>query len=377
MNHFYIGRPSHSVGFIAGSFNESVRKVIVDDGYAYVFGFFTTYRGIDAKYMAKISIATGNLDSTFNVSTGFNGPVLDAVLDGGYLYIVGGFESYKGTTRNGIAKVSTTDASVDSGFNSATAFNRGSELPDRIAISGSYLYVIGSFFTYKGTSRGGIAQISKTDASLGSYFSGTGFNMSADCLTVDGTDLYVAGAFDTYTNTSGLTGLAKFDLTSGSLVTDGWDTGLFTEIPTRYPYSILCVGNYLYLVGNFTTYKGTTRNGIVKVSKSTAAMDATFDPATGFASGPLALASDGTDLYAGGGFTSYNGTSAVRVAKLSLSDASIDESFTTATGANSTVRTLALGGSSLFIGGDFTTFKGAVRNRMTRVSSSDATNNSY
>lgn len=375
MNHFYIGRPSH-VGFIAGSFNGAVYKVIVDDGYAYVFGAFTEYRGVAAKYMAKISIATGNLDSTFNVSTGVNGVVFDAVLDGGYLYIVGGFESYKGTTRNGIAKVSATDASVDSTFDSATAFNSESELPQRIAISGSYLYVIGSFFTYKGTSRGSIVQISKTDASLGSYFSGTGFNISADCLTVDGTDLYVAGAFDTYTNTPGLTGLAKFDLTSGSLVTDGWNTGLFTEIPTKYPQSILCVGNYLYLGGNFTTYKGTTRNGIVKVSKSSAALGSAFDPSTGFNNEPIALASDGSSLYAGGTFTSYNGTSAVRVAKLSLSDASLDSSFSTEAGANSTVRTIALDGSSVYLGGSFTAYKGATRNYLTRISTSDATNNS-
>jgi len=66
----------------------------------------------------------------------------------------------------------------------------------------------------------------------------------------------------------------------------------------------------------------------------------------------------------GGDFTAVNGVNVNRLARLN-SDGSVDLSFNPGGGANATVRALALDGTSLVVGGDFTgpSFGAAVTNK--------------
>jgi len=131
-------------------------------------------------------------------------------------------------------------------------------------------------------------------------------------------------------------------------------------------------GTDLYLGGQFTTYKGTTRERVCKVNSSTAALDTTFDSASGASSTVYALALDGTGLYLGGQFTTYKGTTRERICKVNSSTAALDTTFDSASGAGSIVQALALDGSDLYLGGSFTTYKAWARARITRVDTSTA-----
>jgi hypothetical protein len=74
-----------------------------------------------------------------------------------------------------------------------------------------------------------------------------------------------------------------------------------------------------------------------------------------------AMAYDGTNLYAGGSFTSAGGVSANRIAKWN------GTTWTNlGSGLNSTVRALLLRGSDLYVAGDFTTAGGGTANNIAR-----------
>ncbi len=82
----------------------------------------------------------------------------------------------------------------------------------------------------------------------------------------------------------------------------------------------------------------------------------------------VAVQSDGKVLI-GGTFTTYNGTSRGYVARLN-SDGSLDTAFATGAGANSQVNSVAVqSDGKILIGGDFTTYNGTSRVRVARLNS--------
>jgi hypothetical protein len=119
-------------------------------------------------------------------------------------------------------------------------------------------------------------------------------------------------------------------------------------------------GSSIYAGGFFSEYKGSgagTVNHIAKLDKSSGALDTTFSPATnGFSLFVLELATDGTSLYVGGPFTAYKGVanSANRIAKLNLSSGAIDTTFSpvgaTFNGFDQPINAFAFNGSQLFVG---------------------------
>jgi uncharacterized delta-60 repeat protein len=108
--------------------------------------------------------------------------------------------------------------------------------------------------------------------------------------------------------------------------------------------------------GFFTTYNGTSRNRIARLNAD-GTLDTGFNPGTG-ADGvirTLALQADGKVLI-GGDFIAYNGTSRPRIARVNT-DGTLDMGFTVGTGADSRVQSFALQpDGKVLIGGQFTTY---------------------
>src|SRR6185436_3468099 len=103
-------------------------------------------------------------------------------------------------------------------------------------------------------------------------------------------------------------------------------------------------------------------NNIVKLDDVTFVLDTTFSPSVnGFNDQVLALATSGTSLYVGGDFTAYRGVvaSANRIAKLSLASGAIDTTFCPVglNGFDARVRTLATVAGDVYVGGEFLTYK--------------------
>jgi uncharacterized delta-60 repeat protein len=123
----------------------------------------------------------------------------------------------------------------------------------------------------------------------------------------------------------------------------------------------------IIIVGNLTTYNGTSRNRIARLNTD-GTLDTTFNPGTGANVQVISttLQSDGK-IIIGGNFTTYNGTSINRIARLNT-DGTLDATFNPGTGASGAVRNITLqSDGKMIIGGDFTTYNGTSRNRIARL----------
>ena len=120
----------------------------------------------------------------------------------------------------------------------------------------------------------------------------------------------------------------------------------------------------LWVVGYFQVYQSTNTFNIVKINTD-GSLDTSFVGTNGIVR-TIAQDSSGK-IYIGGDFTTYSGTSVNRIAKLN-NDGTLDSSFTIGTGFNNSVYEIKIDSSNnVFVGGDFTTYSGATRNRMVKL----------
>jgi hypothetical protein len=119
--------------------------------------------------------------------------------------------------------------------------------------------------------------------------------------------------------------------------------------------------------GTFTALGSTARNRLAAVDVSTGAVDSAFDPSANNAVYALATSSDGGRVYAGGLLSSVNGTSRDRLAAIDASTGEVDPSWNPK--ANSTVTSLALSpdGRRVYAGGGFTRVGSTTRNRLASI----------
>src|SRR5205814_1510611 len=118
----------------------------------------------------------------------------------------------------------------------------------------------------------------------------------------------------------------------------------------------------------------TGRNGIARIN-SDGSLDSSFDPGSGANNevDGIAVQDDGKILI-GGLFTTYNGTARNRIARIN-SDGSLDPSFDPGSGANNPVFSLALQpDSKVLVVGQFTSFNGTSVKRIARLNSETLVN---
>ncbi len=309
----------------------------------------------------------------FSVGTGFNSNVLPLALQPDGKILVGGtFTNYNGTTRNGIARL-TTDGGLDGTFlPTGSGLNSGLET---LAVQPNGKILVGGYFTtYNGTARSRIARLN-ADGSLdttfdpGSGFDGTVFELA---LQPDG-KVVAGGSFNNYNGTA-RNRIARLNA-DGSLDTTfdpgtGIATGLINTLAVQ-PDGKIVVG------GGFTSYNGTARNRIARLNAD-GSLDTTFDPGTGsnkviFS---LILQPDGRVLIAGG-FTAYNGTARRRIARLNT-NGSLDTSFNSSIGCDSTADGLAIQpNGKILVGGFFNNYNGTARNRVVRINADGSLDTSF
>lgn len=269
----------------------------------------------------------GSLDRSFNKNDlGFNyGDQADnaiftsAVQSDGKIIIGGDFTAYNGTSRNHIARLNA-DGSLDNSFNPGT----GAYFTIRaISIQSDGKIIIGGdFTTYNGVSRNHIARINANGSLDYTFSPGTGANAIVRTISIQ-TDgkIVITGDFTAFN------GWTRNYITR--LNTDG--SLDFSFIPgngaTNYiPASAIQNDGKIIIGGDFTSYNGTSRNRIARL-KSTGSIDSTFNPGSG-ANGTVetvVVQNDGK-IIIGGKFTTYNGTSSDHVARLNT-DGSLDLTF--------------------------------------------------
>ena len=149
-----------------------------------------------------------------------------------------------------------------------------------------------------------------------------------------------------------------------------WNTGAgFNSVV----FSIAVQADQKILVGgNFTTYSGSTKNYIARLNTNgTVDTGSSWNQGAGFNNivQPLAIQAD-QKILVGGSFTTYSGSGATRIARLNT-NGTVDtgSSWNTGTGFSSNVSTLALepGTGKILVGGGFTSYSGSTANRIARL----------
>ncbi len=129
----------------------------------------------------------------------------------------------------------------------------------------------------------------------------------------------------------------------------------------------------IYVGGEFTAYNGTSSSRVIRLN-SDGSIDAGFAVGTGFNNivRSIAVATDGSgDIYVGGDFSAYNGTNSSRIIRLN-SDGSIDAGFNVGTGFDGRVRSIVVatdGSGDIYAGGEFDVYNATNSSRVIRLNS--------
>src|SRR6266849_5979537 len=309
----------------------------------YVAGGFTQIGSVAINGLAKI-LPNGRPDPNWNPRP--NGIIYMLIASANTLYVGGFFSSIGGQPRNNIA-------ALDASTGLATDWNPDpSGIPPYppivylIFVSGNTVYAGGLLSAIGGQPRYNLAAL---DVSTGLA---TDWNPhaigSVYSLAINGKTLYAAGAFNSIGGQP-RSGIAALDASTG-LATD-WNPNPNTGI-TRLAIN----GDAVYAGGGFTSLGGQNRNLLAAVDPSTGrATDWNPNPEPGHEGLQYtiisSLALSGSTIYVGGFFASVGGQSRNNIAAL---DASSGLATVWNPNANQWVQSLAVSGDTVYAGGYFT-----------------------
>jgi hypothetical protein len=357
-----------------------------DGSIIYVGGRFTVIGGQPRISIAALN-AGGPLDGTatltFNPSaTGTGAGVVNALaISGSNLYVGGSFNTIGGQPRNNIAALSLgvpLDGVAVPGFNPSPSYSGCAACGSiaALAVSGSTVYAGGLFDTIGGKPRNYLAGLNAADGMATPFNPSPNGNLFAVAVSSDGSIIYVSGGFRSSNGSPSIGGQARNYAAAVNAI-DGTATG-FNPNPNAIVTAFGVSPSAIYLGGYFSSLGGVVRNSIAAIS-ATDGTATSFDPnAAGFNGGTAtvyALAVSGSTVYAGGYFGSIGGQPRASIAALSVADGSAtswDPSAHYFTGP-AVIETLAVAGSTIYTGGVFTTIGGQTRNNLAALSAADGT----
>lgn len=329
------------------------------DGQVVVGGDFLLADHLPRQSLARIK-TDGTVDEGWNPTP--DGVVQNLIVAGESLYVAGSFKHIGGQTRDGLAKVSlaTTDR-ADALWDPNPQPPGGSVR--LLAAPGFHVYVGGDFTRIGGLGRTNFARL----FTGGTGAADPGWNVRltyayqigpadyrevpahVSAVAVSGNDVFVAGTFNRIEGQIA-SSFAKF--TAGV-----WDFA-WRPLELGSATALALSGTNLFVGGS----------GVKKLSTTgTGAADPAWNPLAGVCSVTVAdLAISGSNLFVVGRFSGQNCPTEEKAAKFSTlgtgaQDASWGATFNWDLGDYSSVKTLAVSGSEVFLGGYFSSISGAMR----------------
>jgi uncharacterized delta-60 repeat protein len=350
-----------SVYLINPGANAAIYTIAQDsNGDLFLGGTFSSYKGVSKNYIVKIFGNGPNkyqIDSSFNIGTGFDQNVQDIAIDqNDKVYVVGAFTSYNGSSKSRIVRLNP-DGSVDTGFNVGTGFNTYGTGNSVVVDSSNKVYVSGAFTAYNGVPINRIIKLNEDGTKDASFDVGTGFNNLVRTLMIDGANkIYALGNFTTY---KGVTENYIIRLNADGSKDSGFNNSTsFNNIPIDFAFDS---NGKLIVVGTFTTYKG---SGAVRIARinTDGSLDSGFATAGGLNNSGVAVGVDEDDkVYAMGLFTAYQGVAELYLTRI-LSDGSNDGTFVNTPGGlfipQNFGKILRMTNGSILVGGSFGSFNG-------------------
>ncbi|QEC66863.1 T9SS type A sorting domain-containing protein [Panacibacter ginsenosidivorans] len=347
------------------SCNSYVFAMVKDGTRLYLGGYFTTVNGTTRNYIAAVSTTTGA------VVTGWDGNAnsyvytlavkgTEAVIAGGYFTVMKGKNAYH------VAALSKTDGTPIGGL---PGYNN---YVNKVAVRGDSI-LTGGAYTYSGYYSPYSAKMTTTSITQDPNFPAT--NGLIYSVVPDGAgNYYVGGSFTTI---GGVNQAYVAKLNSSFQVLTGWAPAVNNQVRT-----MVLSGTTLYIGGLFSTTNAVSRPYISALSTANPGSNKTWNSSLN--SYTYSLVTDGTSIYAGGIFTLVNGsTTRNLLAKFDLSGNLNATWNPNATGGGGSVEKLAISGTNILAGGSFTTIGGVARNYLAKLNNTNgaasnwATANSY
>ncbi len=340
-----------------------------------ISGQFTEYNGTPVGRMVRLH-ANGELDTTFNIGSGFTSLPVWPGIDGnmqaintialqpdGKILVGGAFDTINGQFAGRIVRLHP-DGTIDTSFHTGRGI--GTIVNDIIVQPDNKIVIGGIFSTYDNLPYNYIVRINPNGSVDTTWNAGPGTNGSVDDLALqpDG-KILIGGDFTMYGGNS--VNFLQFRLARAN--TDGSRDTTFSQAgASRSVRSIIVQpDNRLLIAGRFTYYESVAMNRLARLFPG-GTLDA-LQIGTGANDDieKICLLDDGKMIIAGN-FTNYNSYAAGRVARLQ-SNGAFDTDFNTGIGADEHVWSLAHqpGRNGILIGGNFTEYNGIVRNRIARL----------
>jgi hypothetical protein len=343
-----------------------------DGSVLYVAGRFTSI-GQQAR-AGLAAFATADLSLTSWAPSPVSGGSVSEVAVGpdGTVYVGGSFTGIGGNGRARIAAITPAGSvttwnpgasdtvkarvgAIDPASGDATGWTgTGADAEVRaLALSGSTLFVGGSFAALDGVAR---ARIGALDASTGtatSFAPGADGPVSVLNLSGDGSTLVAGGSFAQIGGADARR-LASIDTATGTA------DASWTPNPNDDPEAIgrSADGQELLVGGRFTGAGGVVRHHLAAIDDATGEATA-WDPGADDDVFALALDPGGSTVYAGGAFTHVGGAAEQRLVAIDAATGEVVTAFHV--NATNRVRSLATAGDLLYVGGTFQRLGGQPR----------------
>lgn len=341
---------------LGGGLDNSVQAIQVVGNDLYVCGDFTfaTNSGGAAIRVNRVARWDGSTWSA--LGQGASSTCYAVSESGGIVYVGGAFSTVTNSggvplTVNSIAQWDGTNwSTVGGGVGHHLPPPGGASYVYKLANLGGNIYASGVFTYATNTGSGALRvnQIARWDGSSWSAL-GTGLNSWAMGLGMKDGNLYAGGGFTWATNTGGAAVSAnRVAVWNGS----NWSTlgrGLGNAVRT-----LVWRGEELIVGGDFTT---TTNSGNQTVTVNRLARwngSGWLAFGSGINNGVRAVKVSGSDLYVGGNFTLANNETTGNVLSRGVIKWSGGQWSGLGFGVNNNVNALALSGSNLYVGGNFT-----------------------
>ena len=302
-------------------------------------GTFATVNGSARANLAAFDAATGALVPGFVANTDKTVRAIVPSADGASLYVGGLFKKVNSVSRYRLAKLAATNGAVDT----AWAPNASAEVK-ALAVAGSKVYVGGAFSTINGSTRNKAAAVDATSGALSSWNPNVSSVVWAVSVSPDAQTIYLGGAFST------VNGLSRKNLAAVSAS---------SATPTAWKPGVTAPLRRLEAVGSqvFVTLAGQSAAGGNRVVAFTAATG--VKQWEGTADGDVvALAVDGSTVYAGGHFDIITGSNITgqnvrhHLAAFDVATGALKPWAPTVSGPHG-VWALWASGGSVIAGGDF------------------------
>jgi len=376
-----VGTPPITPGIRANSI--VTNSGIFSSGKILIMGYFIAYNNLPVNHIALLSNAL-TLDQNFNSSGAI--PLTSRPLDfkiqsDDKIVVVGGFTGFSGeATGTGVTRL-LPSGQKDPLFNSGTGVAGLTALVYTTTIqSDGKILIGGNFVSFNGYSRKSLARLTPTGGIDPSFNVGIGFNGEITSILEQQSDhhLIVAGAFNSYQGSTYNSIIKLKDngdidpsFITGTGITEGSGT---TDSGTIWATLLLPNGDIM-LAGNFNKYNGTLRQNIVKLH-SNGSLDTAFNlSGLGFDGvvRTLMYDSDSGKIFVGGEFTTYKGVAVKKIVRIDSVSGNLDSSFSSGTGpaGNGNVWTMTRqNDGKVILGGQFTSYNGISATNVTRIAPS-------